>query len=109
MKAAAGFNMILDTVSGPHDLNVYLNALRRDGTLVVVGVSAEPAAIAAFPLIMGRRRLAGSMIGGIRETQEMLNFCGEHNTPSDVELCPCRMLRKPMSASRRCPLPVCYR
>jgi uncharacterized zinc-type alcohol dehydrogenase-like protein len=80
--------LILDTVSAPHDLNVHLNALRRDGTLVVVGVSAEPAAISTFPLILGRRRLAGSIIGGIRETQEMLNFCAEHNAPANVEVIP---------------------
>jgi len=60
--------------------------LRRDGTLIVVGVSVEPAPIATFPLIIGRRRLAGSIIGGIRETQEMLDFCGKNNIPADVEV-----------------------
>lgn len=95
MKAAAnGFNLILDTVSAPHDLNAYLNALRRDGTLVVVGVSVEPAAISTFPLIVGRRRLAGSIIGGIRETQEMLDFCAEHNAPADVEVIPIHDVNK---------------
>jgi uncharacterized zinc-type alcohol dehydrogenase-like protein len=89
MKAAANrFNLIIDTVSAPHDMNGYINALRRDGTLVVVGVSVEPAAIGMFPLIVGRRRLAGSMIGGIRETQEMLDFCAERNIVSDVEVIP---------------------
>jgi len=89
MKSVANtFNVIVDTVSGSHDLNGYLNALRRDGTLVVVGVSVEPAPIATFPLIMGRRRLAGSIIGGIRETQEMLDFCGKNNVPADVEVVP---------------------
>jgi alcohol dehydrogenase (NADP+) len=87
MKSVEGsFNLILDTVSGPHDMNAYLNALRRDGTLVVVGVSVEPAVIATFPLIIGRRRMAGSIIGGIRETQEMLDFCGKNNIPADVEV-----------------------
>jgi len=87
MKAAANsYSLIIDTVSAPHDLNGYLNALRRDGTLVIVGVPVEPAAIEAFPLIVGRRRLAGSMIGGIRETQEMLDFCAERNITSDVEV-----------------------
>ena len=87
MKAAANrFSLIIDTVSGAHNLNGYLDALRRDGTLVVVGVSVEPAAIATFPLIVGRRRLAGSIIGGIRETQEMLDFCAERNITSDVEV-----------------------
>lgn len=89
MKAVSNrFHLILDTVAAPHDLNPYLQALRRDGTLVVVGGSTEPAAIATFPLIMARRRLAGSMIGGIRETQEMLDFCAEHNVPADVEVIP---------------------
>lgn len=85
-SAANNFSMIIDTVSAPHDLNGYLNALRRDGTLVVVGATVEPAAIATFPMIMGRRRLAGSTIGGIRETQEMLDFCAERNIISDVEV-----------------------
>jgi uncharacterized zinc-type alcohol dehydrogenase-like protein len=89
MQAEANhFNVIIDTVSAPHDLNVYLNALKRDGTLVVVGVPVEPAAVGAFPLIVGRRRLAGSMIGGIRETQEMLDFCAERNITADVEVIP---------------------
>jgi len=87
LKGAANrFNLIIDTVSAGHDLNVYVNALRRDGTLVVVGVAVEPAAVSTFPLIIGRRRLAGSMIGGIRETQEMLEFCAERDIVSDVEV-----------------------
>lgn len=95
MKSVANrFNVILDTVSGTHDLNAYLNALRRDGTLVVVGVSTDPVPIAMFPMIMGRRRMAGSMIGGIRETQEMLNFCGEHSVPADVEVIPMQDVEK---------------
>ena len=95
MKSAASrFHLILDTVSGPHDMNAYLNALRRDGTLVVVGVSVEPVPIATFPLILGRRRLAGSIIGGIRETQEMLDFCGKNNIPSDVEVIPIKDVEK---------------
>ena len=95
MKSVANrFNVILDTVSGTHDLNAYLNALRRDGTLVVVGVSTDPVPIAMFPMITGRRRMAGSMIGGIRETQEMLNFCGEHSIPADVEVIPMQDVEK---------------
>ena len=85
-SAASDYSLIIDTVSAAHDLNGYLNALRRDGTLVLVGVSVEPAAIETFPLILGRRRLAGSIIGGIRETQEMLDFCAERNITSDVEV-----------------------
>ncbi len=88
------FNVILDTVSGAHDLNIYLNALRRDGTLVVVGVSVEPTPVATFPLILGRRRMAGSIIGGIRETQEMLDFCGKHNIPADIEVIPIQDVEK---------------
>ena len=95
MKSVAGrFNVILDTVSGAHDMNAYLNALRRDGTLVVVGVSVEPAPILTFPMIIGRRRMAGSIIGGIRETQEMLDFCGKNNIPADVEVIPIKDLEK---------------
>jgi len=95
MQAVAGqFNVILDTVSGAHDLNLYLNALRRDGTLVVVGVSVEPTPVATFPLILGRRRMAGSIIGGIRETQEMLDFCGKHNIPADIEVIPIQDVEK---------------
>ena len=87
MKAVANsFSVILDTVAAAHDLNIYLGALRRDGTLVIVGVSVEPTPIAVFPMIARRRRMAGSIIGGIRETQEMLDFCAKHNIPADIEL-----------------------
>ena len=95
MQAVANrYNFILDTVSGAHDLNAYLGALRRDGTFVVVGASVEPAPIATFPLILGRRRIAGSIIGGIRQTQEMLDFCAEHNVSSDVEVIPIQDVEK---------------
>jgi uncharacterized zinc-type alcohol dehydrogenase-like protein len=83
---AASFDFILDTVSADHDLNTYLQLLRRDGTLTLVGAPATPAPVAAFALIMGRHRLAGSAIGGIRETQEMLDFCAQHGVTSDIEL-----------------------
>jgi uncharacterized zinc-type alcohol dehydrogenase-like protein len=86
-QAHAGrFSFILDTVSAPHDYNAYLNLLGRDGTMVVVGVPDAPTPVHAFALIGGRRRLAGSLIGGIRETQEMLDFCAEHGVASDVEV-----------------------
>jgi uncharacterized zinc-type alcohol dehydrogenase-like protein len=89
LKSVANrFSLIIDTVSAPHDLNAYLNALKRDGTLVVVGVAGEPAAVETFPLIVGRRRIAGSIIGGIRETQEMLDFCAERHIAADVEVIP---------------------
>lgn len=95
MKAASNrFNLILDTVSGPHDMNTYVNALRRDATLVVVGVSVAPSPIGMFPLIAGRKRIAGSIIGGIRETQEMLDFCAKHNIPADVEVIPIQDVEK---------------
>jgi uncharacterized zinc-type alcohol dehydrogenase-like protein len=85
-KHAGSFNFILDAVSADHDLNAYLKLLKRDGTLTLVGAPDKPAAVDAFNLIMGRRRLAGSAIGGIRETQEMLDFCAENGITSDIEL-----------------------
>ncbi len=84
---AGRFNVILDTVSAQHDYNAYLGLLRRDGVMIVVGVP-EATPIAASSLIMKRRSLAGSLIGGIRETQEMLDFCAEHGVASDVEVIP---------------------
>jgi len=86
-KNAKKFDFILDTVSAQHDYNVYLELLKRDGTMVLVGVP-EPSLLAAPALIMSRRRLAGSLIGGIRETQEMLDFCAKHGVASDVEVIP---------------------
>jgi uncharacterized zinc-type alcohol dehydrogenase-like protein len=86
-KNAGKFDFILDTVSAQHDYNAYLTLLRRDGTMCLVGLP-DPTPLSAGPLIMGRRRLAGSLIGGIKETQEMLDFCAEHNVASDIELIP---------------------
>jgi uncharacterized zinc-type alcohol dehydrogenase-like protein len=83
---AQSFDFILDCVSADHDINAYLNLLKRDGTLCLVGAPEHPQPIAAFPLLMKRRRLAGSGIGGIAETQEMLDFCGQHGITSDVEV-----------------------
>ncbi len=82
------FDFILDTVSANHDLNAYLNLLRLDGNITLVGAPEKPLEIAAFSLIAGRRNLSGSSIGGIAETQEMLDFCGEHNITADVEVIP---------------------
>lgn len=82
------FDLILDAVSAPHDLNLYLNLLKVDGTMVLVGAPDKPAEVSAFSLLLKRRRLAGSLIGGIRETQEMLDYCGEKNISSDVEIIP---------------------
>jgi alcohol dehydrogenase (NADP+) len=86
LKHAGTFDFILDTVSAEHDINAYLNLLKRDGTLTIVGAPEKPLATAAFNLIAKRRQFAGSSIGGIRETQEMLDFCGEHGITSDIEL-----------------------
>jgi uncharacterized zinc-type alcohol dehydrogenase-like protein len=85
---AGSFDFILDTVSANHDINAYLNLLRLDGNITLVGVPEKPLEVAAFSLIVGRRSLSGSNIGGIAETQEMLDFCGEHNITADVEVIP---------------------
>jgi len=87
-KHVGSFDFILDTVSAKHDINAYLNLLRLDGNITLVGAPEKPLEVAAFSLIMGRRSLSGSMIGGIAETQEMLDFCGEHNITADVEVIP---------------------
>jgi alcohol dehydrogenase (NADP+) len=87
-KHANSLDFILDAVAADHDLNAYLNLLRHDGNLTLVGASPTPFQLSAFALIFGRRSLSGSMIGGIPETQEMLDFCGMHNITSDVEVIP---------------------
>jgi len=86
---AASFDFILNTVAAPHNLDVFLNMLKRDGTMCLVGAPEHPhPSPNVFNLLMRRRSLAGSLIGGLRETQEMLDFCGEHNIVSDIELIP---------------------
>jgi len=87
-RHAGTFDFIIDTVSADHDINAYLNLLATDGNLTLVGAPSEPLDVTAFTLIMGRRRLSGSAIGGIAETQEMLDFCGKHNITADVEVIP---------------------
>ena len=87
-KHANSFDFILDCVSANHDIHSYINLLRRDGAITLVGAPEKPLSVPAFGLIMGRRSLAGSAIGGIAETQEMLDFCGQHNITSDVEVIP---------------------
>ena len=82
----SSFDFIINTVSAPHDYNLYLSMLKRDGTMILLGAPPEPSTVAGFSLIARRKRLAGSMIGGIAETQEMLDFCAEHNITSDIEL-----------------------
>ncbi len=88
------FHLILDAVSAPHDLNAYLNLLRRDGVLALVGAPPKPIPVQAFSLILKRRTLAGSVIGGIRETQEMLDYCAQQNITSDVEVIPIQQVNE---------------
>ncbi len=92
-KNAGRFDFILDTVSAQHDYNAYLGLLRLDGAMVLVGVP-DPTPVHAFPLILRRRRLAGSMIGGIRETQEMLDFCAQHGLAADIEVIPIQYINE---------------
>jgi alcohol dehydrogenase (NADP+) len=87
-RHAGSFDFILDCVSAEHDINALLGQLRRDGHLCLVGAPEKPLSVAAFGLIFGRRSLSGSPIGGIAETQEMLDFCGKHNITADVEVIP---------------------
>jgi uncharacterized zinc-type alcohol dehydrogenase-like protein len=93
-KNAGRFNLILDTVSASHDYNSYLGMLGLDGTMVLLGVPDQPPPLAAGLLIMKRRHLTGSGIGGIRETQEMLDFCAEHGIVSDVEVIPIQKINE---------------
>jgi alcohol dehydrogenase (NADP+) len=85
-KHAGSFDFILDAVSAEHDVNAYLNLVKRNGTLTLVGAPEKPLPVAAFSLLMNRHRLAGSGIGGLRETQEMLDFCGEKGITADIEM-----------------------
>jgi len=87
-KHAGSFDFILDCVAAPHDINAYINLLARDGNITMVGAPDKPLPVAVFGLIFGRRSFSGSLIGGIAETQEMLDFCGQHNITSDVEVIP---------------------
>jgi uncharacterized zinc-type alcohol dehydrogenase-like protein len=86
MKAQRGFDMILDTVSAKHDVNVYLNALKVDGSVVMVGLPNQPLEIGAFNVVNGRKSFSGSNIGGIAETQEVIDFCAKHGITADIEL-----------------------
>ncbi|HYK38750.1 MAG TPA: NAD(P)-dependent alcohol dehydrogenase [Candidatus Eremiobacteraceae bacterium] len=94
LKHAGSFDFILDTVSGEHDLNAYLQLLKLDGTMTLVGAPEKPAPVSAFNLLVGRKRLAGSIIGGIRETQEMLDFCAANKITADVEVIPIQDVNK---------------
>jgi uncharacterized zinc-type alcohol dehydrogenase-like protein len=87
-KHASSFDFILDAVSAEHDVNAYIQLLRRDGNITLVGAPDRPHAVSAFGLLFKRRSLSGSIIGSIAETQEMLDFCGKHNITADVEIIP---------------------
>jgi alcohol dehydrogenase (NADP+) len=87
-KHVNSFDFILDAVSAEHDINAYIGLLRRDGNITIVGLPDKPHAVSALNLLFKRRTLSGSLIGGIAETQEMLDFCGKHNITADVEVIP---------------------
>jgi len=85
-ELANSFDFIIDTVSAQHDYNEYLALLKTNGVMIIVGAPPQPTPVSAFPFIMGRRSLVGSLVGGLKETQEMLDYCAEHNITSDVEV-----------------------
>jgi uncharacterized zinc-type alcohol dehydrogenase-like protein len=93
-KHAGSFDFILDAVAAEHDINAYINMLKRDGNLTMVGAPDKPLAVGVFGLLFRRRSFSGSLIGGIAETQEMLDFCSEHNITSDVEVIPIQKLNE---------------
>jgi uncharacterized zinc-type alcohol dehydrogenase-like protein len=93
-KHAGSFDFILDAVAATHDINAYLNLLKVDGNLTLVGAPEKPHSVSAFALLLGRRSLSGSPIGGIAETQEMLEFCGKNNITADVEVIPIQKINE---------------
>jgi uncharacterized zinc-type alcohol dehydrogenase-like protein len=93
-KHAGSFDFILDAVAAQHDINAFIHMLRRDGNLTMVGAPDKPLAVNVFGLLFGRKSFSGSLIGGLQETQEMLDFCGEHNITSDVEVIPIQKLNE---------------
>ncbi len=93
-KLSEHFDFIIDTVSAPHDYNFYINLLKRDGTMILVGAPPEPSLVSGFGLLLKRRKLGGSLVGGIAETQEMLDFCGQHNIMSDIEIIPMKEVNR---------------
>ncbi|AJE03980.1 NAD(P)-dependent alcohol dehydrogenase [Geobacter pickeringii] len=95
MQQHAGtFDFILDTIAAEHDINAYLTMLGRDGTITLVGAPEKPLEVSAFALLFGRRTISGSIIGGIAETQEMLDFCGQHAITADVEVIPIQRINE---------------
>jgi hypothetical protein len=101
-KSAGTFEFILDCVAADHDINAYLNLLTLNGNLTLVGAPEKPVSVGAFALIFGNKTLSGSAIGGIAETQEMLDFCGKHNITSDVEVTQSSKSTRPMSEYLTC-------
>ena len=93
-KHAGSFDFILDAVAAPHDINAFINMLRRDGNITMVGAPETPLPVAVFGLLFRRRSFSGSLIGGIAETQEMLDFCGKHNITADVEVIPIQKINE---------------
>jgi len=93
-KHAGSFDFILDAVAAVHDINAYINLLARDGNITLVGAPPEPLPVSVMGLLFRRRSFSGSLIGGIAETQEMLDFCGQHNIVSDVEVIPIQRLNE---------------
>ncbi len=93
-KHAGSFDFILDAVAAEHDINTYINMLARDGNITMVGAPATPLAVGVFGLLFRRRSFSGSLIGGIAETQEMLDFCSQHNITSDVEVIPIQKINE---------------
>ncbi len=93
-KHLNSLHFILDTVGAKHDINAYLVLLRRDGNLTQVGIAPEPLAVDVGNLIFGRRNFSGSLIGGLEETQEMLDFCGQHGITSDIEIIPIQQVNE---------------
>jgi uncharacterized zinc-type alcohol dehydrogenase-like protein len=94
LKHERSFDFILNTVSASHDVNAYINLLKRDGTMTFVGAPPKPVPLGVFGLIAGRRSVAGSSIGGIPETHEMLDFCGKHGITSDIEIIPIQKINE---------------
>jgi alcohol dehydrogenase (NADP+) len=93
-KLAGRFDLIVDTVTAPHDYNQYLGLLHPLGTMVIVGLPTGALPVSAFSLVLGNKRLGGSMIGGARETQEMLDYCAEHKIVSDIEIIPIQKINE---------------
>jgi uncharacterized zinc-type alcohol dehydrogenase-like protein len=93
-KHAGSFDFILDCVAAKHDLNAYLQLLKLDGAMVLVGAPPEPLEVSSFNLFFPRKTLSGSLIGGIAETQEMLDFCAEHGIVSDIEMIPIQKINE---------------